>query len=274
MARAVAHALRQRVLAGAQLGAPQRHGGVRLEQARVLDHARVLEQLADLAGVGARRDGHDHGAGRLALERLEGLVDQPQRAADRRQREHGQHAPAPATGPRARPLPAVTPAGARPRGGRPGALRLVFVLGFGGGITGSGAGRARGDPTRPRRPLQAIRAETPAWPAVQRAAPGRTRSPPRRRAGSTGSGRARSTRNGSSLLGAGSGGCASRAMNVSGGGAFSPRRAARSAAARARSSGVRSGGVGSRRGTLLPPHCGEEAGLKRSAPPYPGRKRR
>src|SRR4051812_13784335 len=65
----------------------------------------------------------------------------------------------------------------------------------------------------------------------------------------SGSGRARSTRNGSSLGAAGSGGCALRAENVSGGGAFSPRRAARSAAARARSSGLRSGGVGWRRGT-------------------------
>ena len=70
----------------------------------------------------------------------------------------------------------------------------------------------------------------------------------------SGSGRARSTRKGSSLgSGSGSGGRALRARNVSGGGAVSPRRAARSAAARARSSGLRSGFVGWRRGTCCFP---------------------
>src|SRR4051794_25232751 len=67
-----------------------------------------------------------------------------------------------------------------------------------------------------------------------------------------GAGVVRSTRNGSSD-GAGSGGAVRRARNVSGGGgAASPFRAARSAAARARSSGLRSGGVELRRGTRCP----------------------
>ena len=66
-------------------------------------------------------------------------------------------------------------------------------------------------------------------------------------AGGSGGGWVRSTRKSSDC--AGSGGAARRPWKVSGGGALSPRRAARSAAARARSSGLRSEFVECRRGT-------------------------
>ena len=93
MAAPLVMSLRQRVLAGAQLAAAQRDGGVGLEQLRVGDHAGALEQLADLARVGAGGHGDHDRALRVAVEGLEGRVDQPQRAADQREREHGEDAP-------------------------------------------------------------------------------------------------------------------------------------------------------------------------------------
>ena len=106
----------------------------------LVDDALGLEDVADLAGVGAGRDLHADGAVRGAVERLERRVDRVQREADRGQREHGEDAAAPV------PVVLTRRATAAPGGGRP--ARAAAAAGA------AVEPRREGVPARPARPYR------------------------------------------------------------------------------------------------------------------------
>ena len=216
---AVGHPAQQRVVAGPQLAAAARDGRVDLEERAGVDDPALLEQRADGPGVGARGHGDLDGALPVAVEGLEGRVERVQRHAEQHQREQRGEAAA---------AVAVAGAGARRAAGRRGPPRRRRAT----RAAGSAGGHRR-HPTRRRgrgglRPRHRVGRERL---GVQRL-----------RLGASGS----ESGSGSGSGTTGAGGRTAAAKVSAGGVAVGPspprwaRRAARSAAAAARSSGVRS----------------------------------
>ncbi len=92
---AVGHPLLEREVAGVELAAAAGQRRVELEERPGVDHALGLEQLADVAGVGAVGDHDRHGAAAGAVEGLERRVDHVQGGEDDQQGDHAEYAPAP-----------------------------------------------------------------------------------------------------------------------------------------------------------------------------------